>query len=359
MKDTVRSDLDLDLKTELFSKLILILRFHCDISKVKDMNMLLQLLLCLAWSFEASATSASVVSMTMDQRTVNNRPFIGILTQPTSSKYGDDYILSNYVKYLESAGARVVPIRGKERPEYYRYMFKRINGVLFPGGGANTTQGSYFESGKAMYELALKANDEGDYFPIWGTCLGLELLTVLTAKKWLLGNTDSENLTLPLTLAKGYKHSQIFRDMPDNVLNYLSTEPVTQNNHQFSMLVKDFETTSELNEFYQILSTNHGRDNLEFVSLMEAYHYPIYASQWHPEKNVFKWSTGRAINHSFHAIKVTQYMANFFVSEARKSSHHFDSADQGAREMIENDLRVFVPDHTFSEEYFFNYTKRE
>ena len=44
---------------------------------------------------------------------------------------------------------------------------------------------------------------------------------------------------------------------------------------------------------------------------------------------------------------------------ARKSSHHFDSADQGAREMIENDMRVFVPDHTFSEEYFFNYTKRE
>ncbi|RUS83698.1 hypothetical protein EGW08_008546 [Elysia chlorotica] len=192
---------------------------------------------------------------------------------------------------------------------------------------------------------------------LWGTCLGLELLTVLTAKKWNLANTDSENLTLPLTLAAGYEDSRIFENMPNNILNYLRWEPVTQNNHQYSILVKDFKAISELSNFYKILATNHGRDNLEFVSLMEAYHYPIYASQWHPEKNVFKWSTGKAVNHDFHAIRVTQYMANFFVNEARKNNHHFDSPDEEAKEMIENDLRVFIPDHEFSEEYYFNDTQ--
>ncbi|GFS15086.1 gamma-glutamyl hydrolase [Elysia marginata] len=294
----------------------------------------------------------------MSQNRVNNRPIIGILTEPSFSKYGDEYIRSAYVQYLESAGARVVPIRGKQPPEYYTSLFKKINGVLFPGGGANTTHGPYYESGKAMYELAIKANDQGDYFPIWGTCLGLELFTVLTAKKWLLASTDSENLTLPLTFAEGYRHSHIFKNMPDDILTYLNTEPVTQNNHKYSMLTKDFKASSSLSKFYQVLSTNHGRDNLEFVSLMEAYKYPFYASQWHPEKNVFLWSANSAINHDFHAIRVSQYMANFFVNEARKSTHQFDSAQEEAREMIENYVRKFVPTTSFIASYYFNYTTK-
>ena len=40
--------------------------------------------------------------------------YSGILSQDSSekfSKYGKSYIASSYVKYIESAGARVVPIR--------------------------------------------------------------------------------------------------------------------------------------------------------------------------------------------------------------------------------------------------------
>lgn len=48
--------------------------------------------------------------------TLNNEPIIGILTQQLSkalkAKYPDyhSYIASSYVKFIESAGARVVPI---------------------------------------------------------------------------------------------------------------------------------------------------------------------------------------------------------------------------------------------------------
>lgn len=48
-----------------------------------------------------------------------------------------------------------------------------------------------------------QANDAGDYFPIWGTCMGMQLLTVLVAGKNLLSNTTAENVALPLNLTTG------------------------------------------------------------------------------------------------------------------------------------------------------------
>ncbi|KAH9494845.1 hypothetical protein Btru_015807 [Bulinus truncatus] len=142
----------------------------------------------------------------------------GILTEPTSTfQYGQEYIQTSYVHYLEMAGARVVPVRGKQPAEYYQKLFMNINGaspaadktiffsfsVFFPGGGADIDGGPYAQSGRYLYDLAIKANDKGDYFPIWGTCLGLELLTVLTAEKNYLKNTDTDNMTLPLRFEKG------------------------------------------------------------------------------------------------------------------------------------------------------------
>ena len=51
--------------------------------------------------------------------------------------------------------------------------------------------------------LYSQANDAEDYFPLWGTCQGFQLLTNLTARQNLLVPTDSENISLPLDLKPG------------------------------------------------------------------------------------------------------------------------------------------------------------
>lgn len=51
--------------------------------------------------------------------------------------------------------------------------------------------------------------------------------------------------------------------------------------------------------------------------LCTAYDYPIYGTQWHPEKNAFEWSKPY-IPHSPSAVKTTFQMADFFVSEGMK-----------------------------------------
>lgn len=56
-----------------------------------------------------------------------------------------------------------------------------------------------------------------------------------------------------------------------------------------------------------------------FVYLLAAYDYPIYGTQWHPEKNAFEW-TRPYIPHTPSAIKTTFYMAEFFVNEGMNNT---------------------------------------
>lgn len=53
------------------------------------------------------------------------------------------------------------------------------------------------------FAFILKANDNGDYFPVWGTCLGHEELTYLTSGEILLINTKTEGSAFPLNFTSG------------------------------------------------------------------------------------------------------------------------------------------------------------
>jgi len=76
------------------------------------------------------------------------------------------------------AGARVVPIYYDGDEEYYDNMFKSLNGILFPGGGAEIGKNTLLtKNAKYIFEKAIEANKNGVHFPLWGTCLGFELLS--------------------------------------------------------------------------------------------------------------------------------------------------------------------------------------
>ena len=68
-----------------------------------------------------------------------------------------------------------------------------------PGGSASLTDSLYAKTGEMFYQLAKAANENGDHFPIWGTCLGFELLSVITAGAKHLTDCSSSDRALPLT----------------------------------------------------------------------------------------------------------------------------------------------------------------
>jgi len=86
---------------------------------------------------------------------------------------------------------------------------------------------------------------------------------------------------------------------------------------------------------------------------LAAYDYPIYGTQWHPEKNAFEW-TRPYIPHSPSAIKTTFYMAEFFVSEARKNFHRFETEEGEGKALIYNYSPVYTGiKSAFEQMYFF------
>ena len=69
------------------------------------------------------------------------QPVIGILTNPSDVKGYDpslfSYFPASYVKWLEAAGAMVVPIHWDNTYDEVDFLLSRVNAVLFTGGDTN------------------------------------------------------------------------------------------------------------------------------------------------------------------------------------------------------------------------------
>ncbi|GLG97987.1 Folate gamma-glutamyl hydrolase [Gryllus bimaculatus] len=284
---------------------------------------------------------AAASAATLHARALNNRPVIGVLSQEVSPTvagiYGNhsSYIAASYVKFLEGAGARVVPI-------IYAIVIARKE---------------TFEHSIGLMTLVYtcaKLNARGDYFPLWGTCLGFELITYLAAgrrehRAWC----DSENEMLPLDFKPDFAESRLFKSASKEVIKILSTENVTPNFHHWCITEQNM-TKFGLSEDWRVMSTNKDSDGFEFVSTIESRSRPFYATMFHPEKIGYEWKEKHRTPHDAHAVLTMQYFADFFVDEARKSSHKF--SPNGEIELIYQYQPTYTGNRTIYQQlYFFNY----
>ncbi|KAM7425690.1 hypothetical protein ABFA07_022910 [Porites harrisoni] len=291
-----------------------------------------------------------------DKRSIkNNRPVIGIVTQETGGKllqFGSQYLVAVYVKFLESAGARAAPIFVNSSMEEVERMFHSLNGVILPGGHVKLNQSGYTTVGKKLLDLATKAYDQtGEVFPIWAECLGLELLALLIGERdvskgqydeSLFSLTDARNISLRLELPSDYKSTKLLGSAPDYIINFITQQDINYNNHFRGITPETFNKDEKLKNFFQIVSINKDRKGKPFISTMEARKYPFYLFQWHPAKPQFEWSRVKDIKHTQEAILAGQYWANFFVNQARLSSHQFPSIKEEKAALMYNYNPVYT-----------------
>jgi len=294
------------------------------------------------------------------QAKLNLRPIVGILTQPTDgvlTQFGSSYIAASYVKYIESAGGRVVPIFHNSTTRELDSLFNHINAILFPGGGADLSPDTeIFKTGKYLYDKALNANNMGDFFPVFGHCMGFELLALITSQDPnILSGVDAEDITLPLYFTSAANTSRWVGTAPKDIINILTTKPVTMNNHVECVSPGDFANNQYLPSFYSVLATNVDRKNKEFISLWEGIDYPVYGMQWHAEKPQFEWNPKEVINHTPDAIRAMQYFSNYLVNHARKSMHHYPNLTDEYAALIYNYDAMFTQELTgdFQQCYLF------
>lgn len=225
---------------------------------------------------------------------INNYPVIGIFTQPSESNDGNcrgDCLMlaASYVKQVESSGARVVPVNYYASDDEIKHLFSSLNGFIFPGGGAGLPPAA-----QLVYDLTIEANDNGDFMPLWGTCLGFEWLLMCTTRNQnildpTLGSYDAFNYSLSLDFTSSAKDSRLFGPTaPAELYDILASQNVTFNSHHEGIYPAHFSSNSALSSFYSVLSTNKDRKGKPFVSTIEAFDYPVYGVQWHPEKNRYE-----------------------------------------------------------------------
>lgn len=176
---------------------------------------------------------------------VNPQPVIGILSQPLPASLKKDprfegkttYLMQAYVDFMESAGARVIPFISDEDQSITDDKLSKVNGILFPGGG-----GDYTEIGDYIYKQLIAENDAGNFFPLWGTCLGFENLAKFAATS---GNpltkleSNEQSLTLDFLVDRPQEQTLMFSAMENP--EYFSQEAMTFNHHTYGVALSKFD----------------------------------------------------------------------------------------------------------------------
>lgn len=261
-------------------------------------------------------------------------PVVGILTQRAWGKmsfYGHSYLAASYVKFAELSGAQVVPIVDTWDEEKLKEIFNSVNGIIFPGGGQSFPDSSYYKAGALLYKWALEANKNGQYFPIWGTCLGFEMLLVVEANLPVeqdLRFNCSSHMANNLTVLEGAQQSKMLEGIPSDLYLAMQTEPLVYNSHNFCIKPDWFTDPSKvLASKFNLLATNADAGGLMYAAMVEHKKYPIYGTQFHPEKNAFEWTIYEDIPHSRHAVSLMQYFSNFFIGEVMQNQNKFNNVE--------------------------------
>jgi len=289
---------------------------------------------------------------------VNNRPIIGVLDQDFVDGSKRTFIAASYVKWIESGGGRVVPLFYERwNADQMISMLKNLNGVFLPGGGVKIG-GNYYKQLQVIFNYAKQSNDNGVYFPIWGTCLGSRELLCLAANDTSIIDSGFDNMDLPLALELTPTAAQcrLYQAMPSDVRAIGVSENVNINTNPNALALKHFNNLPKLTNFFNILSTNDDRIGFTFLAYFEAKRYPFYGTQYHPEKIQFEWVTDTGVDHSSDSVKFNSWLARFFVDECRKNDNHFPDTKSEKNALIFQYTTTYTGDISrFLQSYIFPY----
>ena len=244
------------------------------------------------------------------------RPIIGILTLPNDvdTTLGHSYFPASYVKFLEGGGARVVPIPYDQPLATTQAMLKNLNGALFTGGSASfhNKNGSltvFSKTANAIFEESVRAAAAGEAWPLWGTCLGFELISFLAAnysETVLTSGWDSENITLPVKWDDAAATSRLFGGVPE-LRDIFASKAVALNAHQQGVSRASFAAEPTLAGRFDILGTSVDRKGKEFIAAIEAKPpLNVFGTQFHPEKIMYEWWASEAMDHEWDSIRANR-----------------------------------------------------
>lgn len=276
---------------------------------------------------------------------LTQQPMIGMVSQTTDEFKSRDwfnqtagyrsYIMDSYVRFIEAQGAKVVPLIWGEPREVTLDKLSKLNGVFLPGGG-----GDYVEFGEFIFKTVLEYNNNGTFYPLWGTCLGFENLAIWTSdmREEVLADVPLFSTSVPIEFTVKPATTKMFRDFSDAELFMLQTEDVTQNSHSFAVPIQYFYDDAKLRDFWHVTSLSvldSEEQYTEFVTTVESKQFPVMATMFHTEKPAQGWQIDTGINKTWESIELNTKFIKLFIRMARANPHRYSDFYDSQHETIQ------------------------
>ena len=219
----------------------------------------------------------------------------------------DDYMYMDLsvVNWLNSAGIDVVPIPSNINAAEAAAYFEYVHGLyLLPGWPNNP---DFVRLVNTFLSMAVEANKVGDFFPVFGVCLGFQMLLQHLGELGALESMNSRELDKQTMLRFHPEHSEsrVLQNAETHQVDYMKNRFRPFLNHNYGISLKRFMSTPTLSASFRIISTSRDRKGTEYVSMVEGRSLPFYGSQFHPELDTPNMD----------------WLARFFRNELAKSRH--------------------------------------
>jgi len=248
---------------------------------------------------------------------------------------------SPYVYFLYLAGLDVYPIPTNATREDLKVILSKVNGVMLPGGMSSIVNpdpndptklvfSMYTKTVKMIMEEAKAINDSGEYFPVFGICLGFEAMLAAEADDPEAVEKKHEGLGYNAKLIYCVKRddSKFLSAFSPELIDNMGKEEATHNWHEFMISVEKFNANHNLSKTYRILSLSDSmKGSFSFVSMIEGINYPFYGVQYHPELALANYYPQLVYPKPNLAAEIGRALIMFMLEEAKKSTHTLDEED--------------------------------
>uniref|UniRef100_A0A7S3IFR7 folate gamma-glutamyl hydrolase n=1 Tax=Strombidium inclinatum TaxID=197538 RepID=A0A7S3IFR7_9SPIT len=202
-----------------------------------------------------------------------------------------------------------------------------------PGG-----DGDYWDLGQFIFDQVKQFNDDGHFFPAWATCLGYDNIVGYSASA---GNStldpfSIDTASLPLKFTVPPFKTRMYEGLGPKAFAF-EHHNYTYNSHNWGVKPETFETDAGLKQFWDVTAVSLMPNNgTAFVASIEAKEYPMFATQFHPEKPSELWVDGRAINHEWESIELQRHFSELLVGMARTNENSYGNFKATAPHLIQN-----------------------
>lgn len=283
---------------------------------------------------------------------------IGILTAPFISdadSYITSYMAASYVKWIESAGALVVPLEFNLPKPVLHGFLKQLNGVVLIGGGIDNKK-THSNKQFLLFEETIQyilnytkyQNRIGNYYPVWCTCMSFEMAAIFAIEGDILETQDdiskyliNEGFYGGDTLQWTKQSSKMKKLFTSKEIEEMNKEECVFYAHSLSLKCNS-SVSKKFSKLANIVATGLTKDKkIKYVAAYELKNMPLYGVQFHPEKPPFEYENdGYRVPKTDIAIKLSTKLSRFFITECKKNSNVWIGGKQFFDFTI-NDYNIF------------------